>query len=124
VLALASVHIFYRLIRAGIQKRMGINYCSYSCLTLFEIILYPAQVLYNEQQVVEPVRVVPQYRKATSSSTRSALLSSVNLRPTSDRDEDRKPAVGTTRNYSHINEDGSFTFGYEGKYYNVIFYLI
>jgi hypothetical protein len=73
------------------------------------------QVLYNEQQVVEPVRVVPQYRKATPSSTRSALLSSVNLRPTSDRDDDRKPAVGTTRNYSHINEDGSFTFGYEGE---------
>ena len=68
--------------------------------------------------MVEPVRVVPQYRKATSSSTRSALLANVNLKSTYDRgEEEKKPTIGTTRNYSHINEDGSFTFGYEGTWY-------
>ncbi len=65
--------------------------------------------------MVEPVRVVPQFRKATSSSTRSALLANVNLKTNYEgRDEERKPAVGTTRNYSNINPDGSFTWGYEG----------
>lgn len=62
-----------------------------------------------EPQIIEPIRVTPQYRTATSSEARLALLKNVKLRPTDD--ESRKPNVGTTRNYSHFNEDGSFTFG-------------
>jgi hypothetical protein len=76
------------------------------------------QVFYeDQQQIVEPVRTVPTYRQATPTASRQALLSQVNYksRGTISDDPDDRRNVGTTRNYSHINEDGSFTFGYEGE---------
>ena len=67
--------------------------------------------------MIEPVRAVPQYRTATSTATRTALLANVNVRGNARLrgDDDDRKTVGTTRNYSHLNEDGSFTFGYEGE---------
>jgi len=81
------------------------------------------QVFEDAPQIIEPIRTVPTYRQATPSASRQQLLANVNYksRPTNaaqaqaqaldDDEEDGK--VGTIRNYSHINEDGSFTFGYE-----------
>jgi len=80
------------------------------------------QAVYDEEpEVVEPARVVPHtYRKATPSSTRSALLANVNYkdRGTAGGDDEttKKQPIGTTRNYSRHNEEGSFTFGYEGTF--------
>ncbi|CAL8116872.1 unnamed protein product [Orchesella dallaii] len=81
---------------------------------------FPEQVYEEAPQVIEQIRTVPTYRQATPSASRQALLANVNYktRPSNsvqaldDEDEDGQK-VGTIRNYSHINEDGSFTFGYE-----------
>jgi hypothetical protein len=65
---------------------------------------------------VEQIRTVPTFREATTLKNREALLANVNYKPsrgTSSAVDDRK--FGTTRNYSRINEDGSFTFGYEAE---------
>jgi len=67
----------------------------------------------SQQQIIEPVRTVPNYRQATSTANRQALLANVNYKNRGDQENEDKPAVGTRRSYSRINDDGSFTFGYE-----------
>jgi len=63
------------------------------------------------------LRTVTNVRQPTSSANREALLANVKYRQRGgtanalEGEEERK--VGTVQNYSRINEDGSFTFGYE-----------
>lgn len=87
---------------------------------IYFLCVWHSQVFIEDvPQVIEQVRTVPTYRQATPSANRQALLANVNYKsrgPSSaqildDEEDDQK--VGTIRNYSHINEDGSFTFGYE-----------